>query len=126
MGRRCRRDDLSARKPANYNDTFLKDGTAHSAKVTYSQMQTQMKELGYNSLYPTNDVVTYSDGTSEEVYGFDVPVPYLNDEFDLALVGTKGTWYDHKVSVYITGPWEVFRECSGAASNSWRRRDPVL
>ena len=36
---------------------------------------------------------------SEEVYGFDVAVPYLDKEFDLALVGTKGTWYDHKVMV---------------------------
>lgn len=35
----------------------------------------------------------------EEVYSFDVPVPTLDDEFDLALIGTKGKWYDHKVSV---------------------------
>jgi len=48
---------------------------------------------------PVVDVVTYSDGLSEEVFGFDVPVPYLDEEFDVALVGTKGTWYDHKVSV---------------------------
>ena len=50
-------------------------------------------------LQPTTDKVTYGDGTTEEVFGFDIPVPYLNEEFDLALVGTKGTWYDHKVSV---------------------------
>jgi len=50
-------------------------------------------------LQPTTDTVTFADGTTEEVYGYDVPVPYLNDEFDLALVGTKGKWYDHKVSV---------------------------
>ena len=44
--------------------------------------------------------VTYSDGSDpKEVYSFDVPVPTLGDEFDLALIGTKGTWYDHKVSV---------------------------
>lgn len=48
---------------------------------------------------PTNDTVTYDDGMTEEVYGFDVPVPYLDDEFDCALIGTKGKWYDHKVSV---------------------------
>ena len=36
---------------------------------------------------------------TEEVYGFDVPVPVLETEFDLALIGTKGKWYDHKVSV---------------------------
>lgn len=50
-------------------------------------------------LEPTVDTVTYSDGMTEEVYGFDVPVPALDEEFDLALIGTKGTWYDHKVSV---------------------------
>ena len=44
--------------------------------------------------------ITYSDGSApKEVYSFDVPVPALDDEFDLALIGTKGTWYDHKVSV---------------------------
>ena len=50
-------------------------------------------------LQPTTDSVTYDDGCTEEVYGFDVPVPYLDDEFDCALIGTKGKWYDHKVSV---------------------------
>lgn len=50
-------------------------------------------------LQPTTDTVTYDDGTTEEVYGFDVPVPALDQEFDLALVGTKGKWYDHKVEV---------------------------
>ena len=39
------------------------------------------------------------------IYGFDVPVPALDKEFDLALIGKKGTWYDHKVSV--TNPVEV-------------------
>lgn len=50
-------------------------------------------------LNPTVDTVTYSDGTTEEVYGFDVVVPALDEEFALALIGTKGKWYDHMVSV---------------------------
>jgi len=50
-------------------------------------------------LSPTQDTVTYSDGMTEDVYGFDVPVPVLEEEFDLALIGEKGKWYDHKVSV---------------------------
>ena len=54
---------------------------------------------GAKLLEPTTDTVKYSDGTSEEVNGFDVPVPALDKEFDLALIGTKGKWYDHKVSV---------------------------
>ena len=50
-------------------------------------------------LQPATDTVTYSDGLSEEVNGFDIPVPALNEEFDVAIIGTKGKWYDHKVSV---------------------------
>ena len=50
-------------------------------------------------LEPTTDQVTYSDGETEEVYGFDIPVPALDQEFDCALIGEKGKWYDHKVTV---------------------------
>ncbi len=50
-------------------------------------------------LQPTVDDVKYDDGSSETVNGFDVPVPAIDEEFDLALIGTKGTWYDHKVKV---------------------------
>ena len=57
-------------------------------------------------LQPTTDTVTYSDGLSEEVYGFDIPVPALDTEFDLALIGKKGVWYDHKVSVSNPEPLE--------------------
>ena len=57
------------------------------------------RKSGAAVLQPTTDTVTYSDGTSEEVYGFDIPVPALDQDFDVALLGTKGTWYDHKVSV---------------------------
>lgn len=58
-------------------------------------------------LEPTTDIVTYSDGSSEEVFGFDIPVPAIDEEFELALVGTKGKWYDHLVSV--SNP-EVFQD----------------
>lgn len=54
---------------------------------------------GAEILEPTLDTVTYSDGLTEEVYGFDVPVPVLEEEFDLALIGKKEKWYDHKVTV---------------------------
>ena len=60
---------------------------------------------GAKLLQPTTDTINYSDGTSDEVYGFDVPVPALDKEFDLALIGKKETWYDHKVSV--TNPVKV-------------------
>ena len=63
-------------------------GTAEDAKQNESEW-----------LQPTTDTVTYKDGTSEEVYGFDIPLKSVDKDFDLALIGTKGTWYDHKVSV---------------------------
>ena len=50
-------------------------------------------------LEPTTDTITYSDGMSEEVYGFDVPVPALDKEFDVAILGESGSWFDHKVTV---------------------------
>ena len=55
-------------------------------------------------LIPTVDTVTYSDGTSEEVYGFDIPVEAVDEEFALALLGKKGTWYDHTVSIRNAEP----------------------
>ena len=57
------------------------------------------QKAGAVLLNPTVDTVKYSDGTTDEVNGFDIPVPYLDKEFDLALIGTKGKWYDHKVIV---------------------------
>ena len=56
---------------------------------------------GAKLLEPTIDTINYDDGTSDEVYGFDVPVPALDTEFDLALIGKKGVWYDHKVTVSV-------------------------
>lgn len=50
-------------------------------------------------LQPTEDTVTYSDGLSDEVYGFDIPVEKLDTDFSLAVLGEKGKWYDHTVSV---------------------------
>ena len=55
-------------------------------------------------LQPTTDTVTYSDGTSEEVYGYDIPVAAVDEDFQLALLGTKGKWYDHTVSIRNAEP----------------------
>ena len=55
-------------------------------------------------LIPTVDTVTYADGTTEEVYGYDIPVEALDTDFQLALLGTKGKWYDHIVSVRNAEP----------------------
>ena len=47
---------------------------------------------------------TYSDGTSDEVYGFDIPVEALDEDFQLAILGSKGKWYDHTVRVANAQP----------------------
>lgn len=65
----------------------------------YPGLAKDAKKEGAKLLVPIEETVTYSDGWTEEVYGFDVPVPALEEEFNLALVGKKGTWYDHKVTV---------------------------
>ena len=55
---------------------------------------------------PTEDEVDYGDGTTDVVYGFDIPVPVIGEEFDCALLGKKGKWYDHKVMVSDPVPVE--------------------
>ena len=65
----------------------------------YPGLADDAQKDGAELLEPTTDTVTYSDGYTDEVYGFDIPVPALDEEFDVALLGTKGTWYDHKVVV---------------------------
>ncbi|MBE5968989.1 MAG: hypothetical protein E7242_02020 [Lachnospiraceae bacterium] len=47
----------------------------------------------------TEDEVTYDDGMTEKVSGFDLPITVLDEEFDVAILGKKGKWYDHKVKV---------------------------
>ncbi len=54
---------------------------------------------GADLIEPVLDEVTNDQGETEEVNGFDVPVKAIGEDFDLALIGTKGKWYDHVVSV---------------------------
>ena len=92
----------------------VKDGemTIHVSLVSknivnlYPGSVEDAQKEGAELLEPTTDTVTYSDGMSEEVYGFDIPVPALDEEFDIALIGTKDTWYSHKVSVTNPEPLE--------------------
>lgn len=72
----------------------------------YLGLAEDAEKEGAELLIPTEDTVTYSDGMTEEVYGFDVPVPAIGTEFDLALIGTKGKWYNHRVSVSNPVPAE--------------------
>jgi hypothetical protein len=85
----------------------VKDGkaTIHVSLVSktilnlYPGLAEDAQKDGAVLLEPTIDTVTYDDGMTEEVHGFDIPVPVIGEEFDLALIGKKGVWYDHKVSV---------------------------
>ncbi len=43
--------DVNASKEEGTAFVFLGHGTSHTAKVSYSQMQTQMKELGYENMF---------------------------------------------------------------------------
>lgn len=76
--------------------------------------EAQEDEAGW--IQPTEDEVTYSDGYTETVYGFDIPVPALDEEYAVAIIGTKGTWYDHTVSV--SDPVAVEGEDSAAESET--------
>ena len=70
----------------------------------YPGLAEDAQKDGAQLLEPTVDEVTYSDGLTDEVYGFDIPVPALDEEFDVALIGTKGKWYDHTVSIRNAQP----------------------
>ena len=61
---------------------------------------------GAEILQHTEDTVTYKDGTSETVYGFDIPVKALDKEISVALIGKKGVWYDHTFVVSDPQPVE--------------------
>ncbi len=85
----------------------VKDGkmTVHmilaSKKITklYYGLSEDAKKEGAVLIEPVTDTVTFSDGLKEEAYGFDVPVPAFDEEFDVAILGSKDNWYDHKVTV---------------------------
>ena len=86
-----------------YNDhgiLTVKNGSQNIIRL-YGGTASEAEENKDDVLKPTTDTVHYDDGYDETVYGFDVPVPELKKEFDLALLGTHGKWYDHKVKVKI-------------------------
>ena len=89
----------AALEDGEYAASFQTDGSMFHVNEACEGLGQEAQEAGAQLLEPTVDSVTYSDGTTEEVNGFDVPVPAIGEEFDLALIGTKGKWYDHKVIV---------------------------
>lgn len=57
-------------------------------------------------LFPSDERVVYSDGVAETVYAYELPVPVIDAKFDVALVGRKGNWYDHRAKVSNPVPVE--------------------
>ena len=64
----------------------------------YGNKEDAQKE-GAKLIDPTVETVEYGDGTTEDVNCFDVPVPALDQEFTVSLIGTHGNWYEHQVTV---------------------------
>lgn len=64
----------------------------------YGNKEDAQKE-GAELINPTVETVDYGDGTTEDVNCFDVPVPALDQEFTVSLIGTHGNWYEHQVTV---------------------------
>lgn len=54
---------------------------------------------GAELIEPTKDKIVYDDGYEDEVYGFDIPVPYIGKEYTVSLIGRHGNWYEHQVTV---------------------------
>ncbi len=96
----------------------VKDGqmTVHvslqSKKIVnlYPGLAEDAQKDGAELIEPTVDHIDYGDGYYDDVYGFDIPVPYLDEEFDVALIGTHGNWYDHKVVVSNPVPGDDIHE----------------
>ena len=59
----------------------------------------EAKQDSVELIVPSLDTVTYSDGYTEKVYGFDIPVPTIGEDFTVSIIGKKGKWYEHTVSV---------------------------
>lgn len=59
---------------------------------------------GAELIDPTTDRIVYDDGIEMDVYGFDIPIPALDEEIPVAIIGTHDNWYDHTITV--TNPVE--------------------
>ena len=70
----------------------------------YAGLSDDAKKDGAELIEPTVEEVTYDDGYVEEVNAFDVPVSVIDEEFDLAIIGKKGKWYDHKCTISNAEP----------------------
>lgn len=67
-------------------------------KLFYGTKEDAAKD-GAKLIEPTKDKIVYDDGYEDEVYGFDIPVPYIGKEYTVSLIGRHGNWYEHQVTV---------------------------
>ena len=72
----------------------------------YGGLAKDAKNDEKNRINCSKVTVKYDDGSEEEVNSFVIDVPVLDKEFDLALIGKKEKWYDHKVIVSDVKPVE--------------------
>ena len=99
----------------NKGTLTVKDGvmTIHVTLVSknivnlFPGLAEDVQKDGATLLEPTEETVNYADGTTGTAYAFDIPVPAIGEEFDCALIGKKGKWYDHKVMVSDPVPVEA-------------------
>lgn len=70
----------------------------------YEGLAKDAKNDEKNRINCSKVTVKYDDGSEEEVNSFVIDVPVLDKEFDLALIGKKEKWYDHKVIVSDVKP----------------------
>ncbi len=72
----------------------------------YEGLAKDAKNDEKNRINCSKVTVKYDEGSEEEVNSFVIDVPVLDKEFDLALIGKKEKWYDHKVIVSDVKPVE--------------------
>ena len=72
----------------------------------YEGLAKDAKNDEKNRINCSKVTVKYDDRSEEEVNSFVIDVPVLDKEFDLALIGKKEKWYDHKVIVSDVKPVE--------------------
>ena len=75
-----------------------------AVREVYEETGLVLTPLDVDPMYERPFYMT--DGMTDEAYGFDIPVPAMDEEFPCAILGSKGTWYDHMVSVSDPVPME--------------------
>lgn len=94
----------------------VRDGVASVRLVMPSKNVTKLflgraedaRKEGAETIEPVETEVVYDDGTTEEVYAFDVPLFVLDASFPLAIIGKKEIWRDH--DVVFSNPVPIKRE----------------